>query len=71
MGMGHGPRLSFALEPLGVPPGLEEQGDRSVDLSNKRVIAIGERDGIQGEVIRDVATELGADVVFTITQCFV
>jgi glycine reductase len=52
-------------------PGLEEQGDRSVDLSNKRVIAIGERDGIQGEVIRDVATELGADVVFTITQCFV
>jgi glycine/sarcosine/betaine reductase complex component A len=42
-----------------------------VDLSNKRVIAIGERDGIQGEVIRDVAAELGADVVFTITQCFV
>ena len=42
-----------------------------VDLRNKRVIAIGERDGVQGEVIRDVATALGANVVFTITQCFV
>ena len=42
-----------------------------VELSGKRVIAIGERDGIQGEVIRDVATALGAHVVFTITQCFV
>ncbi len=43
----------------------------TVDLRNKRVIAIGERDGIQGEVIRDVASVLGANVVFTITQCFV
>ena len=42
-----------------------------MDLKNKRVIAIGERDGVQGEVIRDVATTLGANVVFTITQCFV
>lgn len=42
-----------------------------MDLQHKRVIAIGERDGVQGEVIRDIATELGADVVFTITQCFV
>ena len=45
--------------------------ERTVDLHNKRVIAIGERDGIQGEVIRDIATGLGAHVVFTITQCFV
>ena len=42
-----------------------------LDFSNKRVIAIGERDGIQGELIRDIAARLGADVVFTITQCFV
>jgi glycine/sarcosine/betaine reductase complex component A len=42
-----------------------------VKLENKRVIAIGERDGVQGDVIRDVATQLGAEVVFTITQCFV
>ncbi|MBV9322429.1 MAG: hypothetical protein JO352_01430 [Chloroflexi bacterium] len=42
-----------------------------MDLHNKRVIAIGERDGIHGEVIRDIATGLGANVVFTITECFV
>jgi glycine reductase len=42
-----------------------------VDLNNKKVIAIGERDGVQGEVIREVAAALGANVVFTITQCFV
>lgn len=42
-----------------------------MDLRNKRVIAIGERDGVQGEVIREVATALGAEVVFTITECFV
>jgi hypothetical protein len=46
------------------------QGEQ-VDLHNKRVIAMGERDGIQGEVIRDIAAGLGAEVVFTITQCFV
>ena len=42
-----------------------------MDLKHKRVIAIGERDGVLGVVFRDVAQELGADVVFTITQCFV
>jgi betaine reductase len=42
-----------------------------VKLNGKRVIAIGERDGVQGDLIRDVATRLGAEVVFTITQCFV
>ena len=42
-----------------------------VELSGKRVIAIGERDGIQGDLIRDIAAQLGAEVVFTITQCFV
>jgi betaine reductase len=42
-----------------------------VDLRSKRVIAIGERDGIQGELIGEVAGHLGAEVVFTITQCFV
>jgi betaine reductase len=42
-----------------------------MDLHGKKVIAIGERDGIQGTVISDVARWLGAEVVFTITQCFV
>ena len=42
-----------------------------MDFSGKRVIAIGERDGVQGNVIAEVAQELGAEVVFNITQCFV
>ena len=42
-----------------------------MDFAGKKVIAIGERDGIQGGVIAQVARELRAEVVFTITQCFV
>jgi betaine reductase len=42
-----------------------------MELKGKKVIAIGERDGVQGDVIKQVAEELGAEVVFTITQCFV
>ncbi len=44
---------------------------QGMDFSGKRVIAIGERDGVQGYVIAEVAQELGAEVVFNITQCFV
>jgi betaine reductase len=42
-----------------------------MDFSGRKVIAIGERDGVQGGVIAEVAAHLGAEVVFTITQCFV
>ena len=42
-----------------------------MDFRGKKVIAIGERDGLQGTVIAAIAQELGAEVVFTITQCFV
>jgi glycine/sarcosine/betaine reductase complex component A len=42
-----------------------------MQLKGKRVIAIGERDGIQGDVINEVAESLGAEVVYSITQCFV
>jgi glycine reductase len=42
-----------------------------VDLKGKRVIVIGERDGIQGPVIADAVERLGASVVYNITQCFV
>jgi hypothetical protein len=31
-----------------------------MDLQHKRVIAIGEREGVQGDVLRDVVTGLGA-----------
>lgn len=42
-----------------------------MDFKGKRIIAIGERDGIQGEALSEIARELGGEVVFTITQCFV
>ena len=42
-----------------------------MDFKGKKVIAIGERDGIQGTAISQVAESLGAEVVFNITQCFV
>jgi betaine reductase len=43
----------------------------AMDFHGKKVIALGERDGVQGEAIKDIAEELGARVVFSITQCFV
>jgi len=42
-----------------------------LELKGKRVIAIGERDGIQGDAISEIAESLGAEVVYNITQCFV
>ena len=42
-----------------------------MDLKGKRVIALGERDGIQGNSIGQVARAAGADVVLEVTHCFV
>jgi glycine/sarcosine/betaine reductase complex component A len=42
-----------------------------VDFKGKKIIALGERDGIQANVIKDISSELGAQVVFSVTQCFV
>jgi betaine reductase len=42
-----------------------------MDLKGKKVIALGERDGIQGEAIGKVAASAGADVVLEVTHCFV
>jgi glycine reductase len=43
----------------------------SLDLRGKQVIAIGERDGIQGAAIATAAHSAGADVVYQCTHCFV
>ena len=40
-------------------------------LQGKKVIAIGERDGISGPAIAACAKAAGADVVFAATECFV
>ena len=40
-------------------------------LSGKKVIIIGDRDGIPGPAIEECATTAGAEVVFSSTECFV
>jgi len=40
-------------------------------LLGKKVIALGERDGIPGEVIAECAKSAGAEIIFTSTECFV
>lgn len=40
-------------------------------LQNRKVIALGERDGISGTAIEACAKAAGADVVFVATECFV
>ncbi|MGF6991164.1 glycine reductase [Lachnospiraceae bacterium PF1-21] len=40
-------------------------------LDGKKVIIIGDRDGIPGPAIAECANTAGADVVFSSTECFV
>jgi glycine reductase len=40
-------------------------------LSGKKVIVIGERDGIPGPALAQCVTAAGGQVVFSSTQCFV
>jgi len=42
-----------------------------VKLQGKKVIALGERDGVQGSAIAACAHSAGADVVLQTTYCFV
>jgi len=43
----------------------------TLDLRGKKVIAIGERDGVQGQAIDEAVRSAGATVVLQVTQCFV
>ncbi|SUY46432.1 Glycine reductase complex selenoprotein A [Clostridium putrefaciens] len=40
-------------------------------LEGKKVIAIGDRDGIPGPAIESCVKSAGAEVVFVSTECFV
>ena len=40
-------------------------------LKGKKIIALGERDGVQGPAIAVCATEAGAEIVLEKTYCFV
>ena len=43
----------------------------TLDLKNKKVLVIGDRDGIPGQAIEDCIEGTGADVIFSSTECFV
>ena len=47
------------------------KGGDAVDLRGKKVIAIGERDGVQATAIAAVARSAGAEVLLELNQCFV
>lgn len=42
-----------------------------MELNGKKVIALGERDGVQGGGIANCARNAGAEVVLEVTYCFV
>jgi hypothetical protein len=42
-----------------------------LDLNGMKVIAIGERDGVQGSAIYEAVRSAGGSVVLQVTQCFV
>jgi betaine reductase len=42
-----------------------------MELRGKRIVAIGEREGVQGPSLQVLAESAGAEVVFSVTQCFV
>jgi betaine reductase len=42
-----------------------------VDLAGKKIIAIGEREGVTGPSLELMAQAAGAQVILSFTQCFV
>ena len=42
-----------------------------VELRNKLVLALGERDGVPGQALQACAESAGAQVIYVATQCFV
>ena len=50
---------------------LSQIGERLVELKGKKVLALGERDGIQGTALAACAESAGAEVVLEVTHCFV
>lgn len=42
-----------------------------MDLSSKKIIILGDRDGVPGPAIEACVRSAGAEVVFSTTECFV
>jgi len=51
--------------------GFPLERSRMMDLRGKKVIALGERDGVPGPAVAECASRAGADVVLTLTACYV
>ena len=52
-------------------PKISKNEEVTVDLSGKKVIALGDRDSVPGEAIAAVAESLGGVVIAVRTECFV
>jgi len=51
---------------------LKKRRNRNMGiLAGKKVVIIGDRDGIPGQAIEACAKSAGAEVVFSSTECFV
>ena len=42
-----------------------------MDLKSKKIIILGDRDGVPGPAIEACVESIGAEVVFSTTECFV
>ncbi len=42
-----------------------------MNLAAKKIIALGERDGVQSEAIAECVRSVGAEVILHLTQCVV
>jgi glycine/sarcosine/betaine reductase complex component A len=51
--------------------GRARDTEDDMELRGKKVIALGERDGVPGPALADVARGAGAQVVLTLTACYV
>ena len=50
---------------------FEKEENRMSILNGKKVVIIGDRDGVPGPAIDACAISAGAEVVFSSTECFV
>jgi len=48
-----------------------EMAENAIQLSGKKLIILGERDGVPAPVIEQAVAGLGGDVAYAATQCFV
>ena len=46
-------------------------GTKELGLAGKKLIILGERDGVPAQTIEEAVEDLGAEIVYSTTQCFV